>query len=220
MLETIREYALERLAERGEADATPAAARRLLPGAGRGRPSPGCASCGPSANRGWSGWRLSMITCAPRWNGSANMRKPNSACGSRWALRVFWQQRFHWGEGRAWLEAALAKSGSIAGAARAKALVAAGHLACSRGDSMARVYIEEGLALLRGLGDKATIATALWLLGNIVLNNGEYAMARACAEESLAVISRDERPVGPPVCTSSSRAYRDSAGRSHSGSSL
>jgi predicted ATPase/DNA-binding CsgD family transcriptional regulator len=105
-----------------------------------------------------------------------------------WALRIFWQKRFNWSEDRAWLEAALTKSDNTPGAARAKALVTAAALAHCMGDFAAwQIYIEEALELLRGLGDKAAIAMALLSLGTLLQHKGEYAAARTCAEESLAL---------------------------------
>jgi predicted ATPase len=187
MLKTIREYALEQLIARGQADAL----RRQHADYFRGlaeQAEPWIRFARPERDP-WIA-RLDAehdnLRAALEWLG----QREEAELGLRlaWTLRAFWQQRGHWSEGRAWLEATLAQSGTISEAVRAKALVTAGHLAWSQGDlATARAYIEEGLALLRGLGDKAASATALWLLGNTVIGTGEYAMARACAEECLAL---------------------------------
>ncbi len=187
LLETIREYALERLAEQGEADAIGQQhADYFLRLAEEAEP-----------------WIRFMRPEREPWLERLDAEHDNLRAALEWfgereeteyglrlagALRRLWLDRFRRGEGRARLEAALAQSDNIVGAARAKALVAAGHLAGSLGDlTTAHTYIEEGLALLRALGDKAAIAYALWSLGNLTLNTGEYAMAHACAEESLAL---------------------------------
>jgi DNA-binding CsgD family transcriptional regulator/tetratricopeptide (TPR) repeat protein len=115
-----------------------------------------------------------------------------------WALQKFWELGFYWKEGHAWLQAALAKSPDMTGEARAKALVAAGYLAHSLGDSQARTYAEEGLSLLRGLGDKEATALALWMVGKILVSIGEYAMVRTYAEESLALFDELNMPWGRP----------------------
>jgi len=187
MLETIREYALEQLLARGEAHAIRQQhTHYFLALAEEAEPWIRfmCPERDPWLER--LALEYDNLRAALEWFGE----REETEYGLRLAgaLRRFWLDRFRRGEGRAWLEAALAKSDTVAGAARAKALVAAGHLAGSLGDiTTARTYIEEGLALLRALGDKAAIAYAIWSLGNLRLNTGEYAMARACAEESLAL---------------------------------
>ncbi len=187
MLELIRGYTLERLAERGEADAIRQQhAIYFLELAEEAEP-----------------WIRFMRPERDSWLARLGVEQDNLRAALEWfaareeaefclrlasALQIFWRKRFHWGEGRTWLEAALAKSSNMAGAARAKALIAAAGLTFSLGDlTTARAYAEGGLALLRALGDKAAIAYALWSLGNMTVNTGDYVMARACAEESLAL---------------------------------
>ncbi|MFL5805651.1 MAG: ATP-binding protein [Roseiflexaceae bacterium] len=171
MLETIREYALERLAEYGETDAIRQQhADYFLELAEEAEP-----------------WIRFMRPERDPWLERLAVEQDNLRAALEWfsergeaehgarlaaALRIFWRERFHWTEGRAWLEAALAQSENMAGAARAKALAAVGHLVYEMGDfTTARAYVDEGLALVRGLGDKAAIAFALFLLGNMTLGN-------------------------------------------------
>ncbi len=187
MLETIREYALERMAERGEADAIRQQhATYFLKFAEEYDPWP-------------------RIHAPPQelWLDRLEAEHENLRAASGWfaeqdeaehgvrlagALVGFWTDRFHWDEGRAWLEAALARSGNVSVVARAKAVLGTSWLAFRLGDFItARTYIEEGLALFRGLSDKAAIALAVLMLGSIALGKGEYAMAHACAEECLAL---------------------------------
>jgi len=187
MLETIREYALEQLGARGEADAIRQQhAIYFLELAEQAEP-----------------WIRFMRPEREPWLERLEAEQGNLRAALDWfgerqelelglrlagALGVFWQLRFHWGEGRAWLEAALPRSGNLSEAARAKALASAAHLSRSMGGlTTARAYAEEGLALLRRLGDKAAVAFALYLLGQITQDTGEYAQARDCAEESLAL---------------------------------
>ena len=68
MLETIREYALERLEQAGDLDEHPAPPRRVLRRVRRtgGRAA---ARLGPASWRPWTGWRPSTTTCAPPWPG-------------------------------------------------------------------------------------------------------------------------------------------------------
>jgi len=187
MLETIGEYALERLAERGEANAIRQQhAAYFLKFAEENDP-----------------WPRLHAPPQQHWLDRLEAEHENLRAASEWliergeaergerlagALLTFWIDRFHWSEGRAWLEAAMALNDTISPLTRAKVLVGTGALTSRLGDyRTARVYIEEGLALFQALSDKAAIAPALLVLGNIVLNNGEYVLARACAEECLAL---------------------------------
>ena len=107
MLETVREYALERLEQSGEAAAIAAAARRPLPGAGGA--SGACAGRPRPAGRGSSDSRRSTTTCGPR-SGGASPPTTSAAAALRLAgaLGRFWEVRGHLTEGRRWLERALA----------------------------------------------------------------------------------------------------------------
>lgn len=103
------------------------------------------------------------------------------------ALMPFWRMRGHFSEGRNWLEAALASS-SIPGPARAKALMALGTLASSQGDYLrASAALEESLALFRQLGDKVSIAASLRNLGNESRMQGNYDTAHAYFKEGLQI---------------------------------
>ena len=73
-------------------------------------------------------------------------------------------------------------------ASRAKALNGAGILADLLGDYVsARSVHEEGLALRRELGDKKGIAASLNNLGSLAQQQGDYVSASALYEESLAL---------------------------------
>jgi non-specific serine/threonine protein kinase len=106
------------------------------------------------------------------------------------ALWRFWQTRSYLSEGRGWLEEVLAKSGTsvMPAALRAHALYGTGNLARMQGDfARAVVLLEESLAIYRDLGDKGRIAQSLDLLGFVASNQGDYARAVALHEESLAL---------------------------------
>ncbi len=103
------------------------------------------------------------------------------------ALSWFWQVRGYWSEGRLWLEAGLARGRGAASALRAKALNGAGILALSQGDyHRARTLGEESLVMHRDLRDKVGIASSLRILGNVMYEQGNYKAARELHEESLA----------------------------------
>jgi predicted ATPase/class 3 adenylate cyclase len=81
------------------------------------------------------------------------------------ALWWFWGVRAHGIEGREWLERALAMSSGVPVSARAKALYGAGLGALFQGDYERSVTLaQESLALCRELGDKVGITHSLFIL--------------------------------------------------------
>jgi non-specific serine/threonine protein kinase len=186
MLETMRQYGVERLQEAGETAAVQQRHRD---------------------------WYLSMAQQAAlglmgadegAWLGRLETEHDNLRAALTWtmaqedaadtgvqfvvALWRFWAVRGHWGEGRRWLESALARSTALAPALRAQALYSLGRLAEWQDDyATARAYFGESLALCRAVGDTAGIATALNQLGTLALFCGEYRVARPLFEESLAL---------------------------------
>jgi len=100
----------------------------------------------------------------------------------------FYSARGHYELARRVLETALARAGAQGGTpARANALVRAGGFALYQGDyEGARPHIEDSLALYRHLGDEKGVARALSGLSVVATYQGDYAAARACNLESLA----------------------------------
>jgi predicted ATPase/class 3 adenylate cyclase len=107
-------------------------------------------------------------------------------CG---ALQYFWIMRGHFSEGRWWCNRILANAGAGARTSeRANALNAAGLLAYRQDDfAAARVLLEEGLAIRRQVGDRKGIGVAAGNLGMVVLDQGDFASARALHQESLLI---------------------------------
>ena len=104
------------------------------------------------------------------------------------ALQWFWGLREHWSEGRGWLEAALARSADAHPSALAKALRGAAYLAWHQGDyERATVLAEKGLALCRKLGDKEGSALLLRWLGLAAAGQGDLERSNALLEASLAL---------------------------------
>lgn len=104
------------------------------------------------------------------------------------ALMQFWRMHGHLSEGRAWLEGALAASAGMPTPARAEALMAAGTLASVQADyTRARAALEESLELFRQLDDKENIAATLRNLGNEVRYQGDLERSYALFEEGLAI---------------------------------
>jgi tetratricopeptide (TPR) repeat protein len=107
-------------------------------------------------------------------------------CG---ALARFWWTRGYLSEGRNWCARALASEESEGpGVARAGALNGAGALAYYQGDfAAARTLYAESLALYRELGDRKSIAILTNNLGNVAIEQGDYPHAQQLYEESLVV---------------------------------
>jgi predicted ATPase/DNA-binding CsgD family transcriptional regulator len=102
------------------------------------------------------------------------------------ALELYWGRGGHLQEGRRWLERALEASGASPPALRAQALRAGANLAWGQGDyETQRRHLEEALELVRG--DAADTATILSSLGMAAAARGDLAQARAHWEESVAV---------------------------------
>ncbi len=104
------------------------------------------------------------------------------------ALGWFWHTRGYWSEGRERLKAALSLRGSSPLSARAKALFWAARLAGSQHDRRtARPLYDESLSLFRESGSKQDIAVLLDDLGWGAQKEGDYEAARSFHEESLAI---------------------------------
>jgi len=189
MLETIREYALERLAESGdEEESRRRHAGYYLTLAEAAEPE----LTGPVQGL----WleRLedegNNLRAALRWTReSGEIETGLRLAGALWR---FWYTRGYQREGRGWLEGLLALAaqgpGGPSRAARAKAFNAAGVLAYYQGDCMRAIALhEESLALRRELADKQAIASSLHNLASNVALCGDHERAVELYEESLAL---------------------------------
>jgi predicted ATPase/DNA-binding CsgD family transcriptional regulator len=186
MLETIREYALEKLAESGdEEDLRRTHAAHYLAFAEAAEPE----LTGPHQAA-----YLKQLE-SDHDNLRAALRSSLDAGSSEAALRLasalwnFWLARGYLGEGRRWLEEALAIGG--AGALRAKALHGAGVLAHYQGDYVqATALCTESLELCRHAGDEPGIARALSGLALVARTTGDYSTAQSTFEQALEIFRR------------------------------
>ena len=105
------------------------------------------------------------------------------------ALWWFWQTRGYWSEGRRWLKAVLALTGTGARKEmRARALSAAGELAAVQGDEPeARLLLSESVALYRELGDDSGLVLPLSTLGLVLVKQGDPAAGILLLEESITL---------------------------------
>lgn len=183
MLETIREYASERLLAQGEAEplrrhhadfflALAERAEQEIDGASQAR------------------WLEQLevehdnLRAAMRWA----LDRGNSEIALRLAtaLDTFWLVRTHWSEGRRWLEEALDAGAPVAPHLRARGLrVAAGLAVQQTRYRAARHWAKESLTLADQLGDRDERAAALLTLGQVAGLQGDYSREQALYEESL-----------------------------------
>jgi predicted ATPase/class 3 adenylate cyclase/DNA-binding CsgD family transcriptional regulator len=104
------------------------------------------------------------------------------------ALWRFWLVHGHLSEGSQWLAQALTRSQSLAEPIQAQAFKAASALAWAQGDfPQAWALSEASLALYRKQGDAEGIAGTLGNQGVILYSQGDYVGGRALLEESLAL---------------------------------
>jgi predicted ATPase/DNA-binding XRE family transcriptional regulator len=104
-------------------------------------------------------------------------------------LYGLWFQRGLYREARQWVEQALARSTHTASVARGEALVAAGFMAAFQGDhTRADMFVDQGLALARELDDPVLIGDALAYTALICYRRGEFARADALLDEALTLL--------------------------------
>ena len=104
------------------------------------------------------------------------------------SLGRFWDIRGHLSEGRRWQEEALALRGDTDPIVRATALFAAGNLALVSGDhARAATLHQECLQLRRQSGDKRSIAHSLHQLASAWHSQGDCDAAISLDQESLAL---------------------------------
>ncbi len=102
------------------------------------------------------------------------------------ALYFFWFMHGHESEGRQWLEKVLSRGADASGSARAKALCGVGILARRQSDyKRAGGSLQESLVLFRESGDRWGIGLSLHHLAHVAEELGDYNKAMALYEESL-----------------------------------
>ncbi|MCW5854254.1 MAG: hypothetical protein KIT87_29570, partial [Anaerolineae bacterium] len=186
MLETIREYALERLVERGEIEAVRRRhAKFFLELAEKTEPklcSPDQVEWLKRLESDYDNLRAALVWCRGETSDSEMALK---LAGALWG---FWFWRGDLTEGYGWLRDALTKTNrSHRTAARAKALCGAGALAWGLGDLLAaRDWLEESVAICRDLGTQPLLAASLHYLGHVILET-DRAAARVLFEESVSL---------------------------------
>jgi predicted ATPase len=186
LLDTVREYGLERLAASGEESAIKRAhAAYCLVLAEE------CALQGADPAR--TEW-VSLLEVEHN-NCRAALDWLKRSGNAEWGLRLgaalfqFWETREHLTEGRDRLEKLLKLEGAAARSnARARVLFAAGVLASEQGDHRAaRGLLQESLQIARELNDTRGVGIALNALAANARDDDEMSTAKSLFEESLSV---------------------------------
>jgi tetratricopeptide (TPR) repeat protein len=186
LLHTIREYALERLQESGEAEQIHRRhAAYYLELAG---------SIGPRLNGpDQAVWfrRLEQdyenLVAGLSWFTESSETEPATQFGI--GLWQFWWLRGTYAEGRAHQEAVAALPATPGSeSARADLFSTVAELARLQGDyAHARRYHEKSLAISRALGDRARVAAQLREIGRLALLEGRFGVARPVLDEAVAL---------------------------------
>jgi predicted ATPase/transcriptional regulator with XRE-family HTH domain len=183
MLETIREYGLERLTASGEAEIV------------RRRHAAWCLMLAEQSHGAIPG------PDQRQWLLRTEVEHDNFRSALAWLLEQavaeeaqrlsatlyrFWYVRGHLSEGRSWAEQALSASPSTSAAVRAEAVLATGWLAWAQGDyAQAIARVQECLLTFRALERTSGVAEGLYLLGMVAKDRNEYDEATALLTEAL-----------------------------------
>jgi predicted ATPase/DNA-binding SARP family transcriptional activator len=185
LLETIREYARERLVASGEAEdvidrhadyfAAFATEVELEMAAGRTGRAGSASRLEPDADN----FRTALSRLFERGSNEDALRTAS-------ALTQLWVNRGLVNEGRTWLERAFERADHAPADVRAKALRRLGLISTLQGDyDRGRAVLEEALDLYRSLDSEPGVALTLMNLGYLASESGEAHRAREWLEEAI-----------------------------------
>jgi non-specific serine/threonine protein kinase len=182
MLETIREFGLERLADSGEDDEVrdrhAAFFRHFIADLDHHYAMPG--------DDTWYGRVESeednLRQALERFHARGDVLALSELSSG---LTAFWLTRTQYDEGRRWLELVIAGDQELPASLRARSRDAAGLFIWFHGEhDLAAPMLEEAVALARACGDPDLLAIALQSLGHLALSQGDFDRAMALHEDS------------------------------------
>jgi tetratricopeptide (TPR) repeat protein len=195
MLETIREFALERLtASAEEAELRRAHAAAYLALSELTAPE----VTGPHQRVALDRLEREIDNLRAALTWAVETGEAETALRFGGALWRFWEMRGYVSEGRRWLEAAIAIGEPRSSPARARALAGLAFVQLiQRETATAAATASDALALWRQLGDPVGLCLALNVLGDIHLSQGDHQAAHALFAESLAYarVANDRRAI-------------------------
>ena len=190
LLEPIRQYALEKLEESGEAEGV------------QERHAGYYLELAETAEPELIGFRqetwlelldveLDNLRAALSWSLEAGGgTRTESGLRTAAALWLYWDMHSS-GEGRAWLQAALGRDQVGSSAVRAKALAGLGWIMNFEGDyELAMAALEEAKWLYKDLGDPSGEAVTLMILGSAAAHAGHVERLPALCEEGEALLRK------------------------------
>jgi tetratricopeptide (TPR) repeat protein len=184
LLETVREYALERLEESGAADGMRRRHAEWFAALAEAGGEPEALEAEHANMRAALAWA--------RQSGAMELELRLAG-----ALAQFWEIRGYLREGRGHLDDALADGASQPPDLRAKALAGAAQLALRQGDyERFRAFATESLDLFRTLGDLRGVARALNRLATAASNAGDYDGGASLYEQSAAICREIDDDLG------------------------
>jgi predicted ATPase/class 3 adenylate cyclase/Tfp pilus assembly protein PilF len=187
-LETIRDYARDRLTDAGETETL------------RARHQQYYLALAEASEPSWRG-RIDEL----RWLRSLEAEHANLRAALHWSLEQpglavnavrfcgalghFWRVRGHWREGRDWCSVALQKdAGMSPREVRAKALLSAAMMNARLGETPAAEELaEQALTLARDAGNRILEASALNSLSTVLSDHGNFERAHRALEEAAAI---------------------------------
>jgi predicted ATPase len=186
MLETIREYALEKLEASGEEAITQRAHAAYYLVLAEEKAAEYCGAEGPE-------WIERFAVEHDNFRGALEWLTESG--DAEWGMRLgaalfrFWEMREYFAEGRSLLGNLLKRAEAAAPTkTRARALFSAGVLAEQQGDyAAAEGLFREGLGIARQLDDQRSVAVSLNALALNARDWGDVSGARSLFEESLAL---------------------------------
>jgi non-specific serine/threonine protein kinase len=191
MLETVGEYARERLAARPEAAAV---GERHAAHYAALAAQAGPELQGPQRTVWLARLERELDNIRSVLRRAEDRGEPELGLRVAAALEWFWVTR-HRTEGRDHLTRLLAFTAAIPVATLGAALCVAGRLSWQLGDlDDAHRRMDEAVRLARGAGDPRLLSRAVWGLGYVALLRGDDATARPLLEEGVALAEREGDP--------------------------
>jgi predicted ATPase/Flp pilus assembly protein TadD len=191
MLDTVREYALERLAERSDA----ATVGRRHADFYRELAEHGEAELMGSWQGGWyERLESDLDNFRAALSSSLAGRQADTVARIAAALTPLWESRGHVTEGVRWLDVALRERQGLSQHALAKALFAKSylllHIEARRGQ--AEGLLEESLAIFRALGETAWTIRVISVLGQTAIRARDFELGLALREQAVTLARSHE----------------------------
>jgi len=204
LLDTIRQYAAERLDERGESDAL--RRRHALAFLDLARSATVDPMAAVMARLESLDAEHDNVRAALAWSLEHEPDAIAQPLGA--AFRWYWYYRILWSEGLRWMTRVIERASDTLSPERAGALAGAGVFAGYVGDLDAgRRRLEEAEAMWRALDEPRELALTLAALAQVLGNSGDLDAAAARAAESVALARIAGTPYDVAYCLTNATAF-------------